>query len=438
MTHRFSLAAFGALAAGSLLLAMQAPHRGAAAPEHWWRGNLHTHSLWSDGNDYPEMIARNYKEAGYHFLALSDHNILAEGERWFDIGSGRGGGAVLQAYRAAWGDSWVERRTEGGKELVRLKPLPEYRSLLEEPGRFLMIPSEEISAAFEKRPIHLNATNIKSLIPPQTGNSVAETIQNNIDAVLKQRAETGQPMFPHLNHPNFGWAVTVEDMLKTPSEQFFEVYNGHPAVHNYGSGERPGMERFWDILLSFRLARGDSPLFGLAVDDAHNHHDFSPKQSNPFRGWVQVRAAHLTPASIVTAMERGDFYASTGVTLSSLKSTPEALEFRIAPEPGVTYVTEFIGTRKGFDTSSSAAAPDSIHPNPASRKYSSDIGVVLATVQGPEARYRFKGDELYVRARVTSSKLQKNPYKEGDTERAWIQPARPGKAGQENGISGGN
>src|SRR5690348_16364915 len=28
----------------------------ASAAEHWWKGNTHTHSLWSDGDDYPEMI----------------------------------------------------------------------------------------------------------------------------------------------------------------------------------------------------------------------------------------------------------------------------------------------------------------------------------------------------------------------------------------------
>ncbi|MEO6434962.1 MAG: hypothetical protein ABIP55_04275, partial [Tepidisphaeraceae bacterium] len=27
------------------------------APPRWWKGNLHTHTLWSDGNDFPEMVA---------------------------------------------------------------------------------------------------------------------------------------------------------------------------------------------------------------------------------------------------------------------------------------------------------------------------------------------------------------------------------------------
>ena len=53
----------------------------------WWKGNLHTHTLWSDGDDFPEMIAESYRQRGYHFLALSDHNLLSRGERWMSLKS---------------------------------------------------------------------------------------------------------------------------------------------------------------------------------------------------------------------------------------------------------------------------------------------------------------------------------------------------------------
>ena len=53
--------------------------RSGGPPSSWWKGNLHTHSLWSDGDDYQEMIVEWYKEQGYHFLALSDHNVVLEG-----------------------------------------------------------------------------------------------------------------------------------------------------------------------------------------------------------------------------------------------------------------------------------------------------------------------------------------------------------------------
>ena len=29
-----------------------------AEEANWWKGNLHTHTLWSDGDDSPEQIAK--------------------------------------------------------------------------------------------------------------------------------------------------------------------------------------------------------------------------------------------------------------------------------------------------------------------------------------------------------------------------------------------
>jgi hypothetical protein len=44
----------------------------------FWRGNLHCHSSRSDGLREPEEAVAAYREAGYHFIALSDHFE----ERW--------------------------------------------------------------------------------------------------------------------------------------------------------------------------------------------------------------------------------------------------------------------------------------------------------------------------------------------------------------------
>ena len=44
---------------------------------NWYRGNLHTHTYWSDGDEFPEMVLDWYKSNGYDFIALSDHNTLA-------------------------------------------------------------------------------------------------------------------------------------------------------------------------------------------------------------------------------------------------------------------------------------------------------------------------------------------------------------------------
>jgi hypothetical protein len=81
----------------------------------------------------------------------------------------------------------------------------------------------------------------------------SEPSQNNVNAVLAQRERIGQPMIPHINHPNFGWALTAEDMMVVRGERFFEVYNGHPGVRNAGDSQRASTERIWDIILTRRL-----------------------------------------------------------------------------------------------------------------------------------------------------------------------------------------
>ncbi|HIG80471.1 MAG TPA: hypothetical protein EYQ62_02235 [Verrucomicrobiales bacterium] len=103
------------------------------AEAQWWKGNLHTHTLWSDGDDYPEQIAKWYKDHGYHFLTLTDHNTLQTGERWSDVMKNRGGPPALAKYQAAWG-KWVQTRERNGRLEVRLKTLEEFRGRLEVPG----------------------------------------------------------------------------------------------------------------------------------------------------------------------------------------------------------------------------------------------------------------------------------------------------------------
>ena len=409
------------LVAGSYLIAVLA---GCSAQTNdsksWFKGNLHTHSLWSDGDDYPEMIIGWYKERGYNFVALSDHNVLAEGERWIDAASSRGGMQALNRYKDVYGDEWVETETRDDTAWVRLKTLSEYRPLFEVKDSFLVIKSEEITDGFEGRPVHMNATNIVKLIEPQRGSSMRDVIQRNVDAVLAQRDSLGVPMFPHINHPNFGWAMTAEDLIALRGEKFFEVYNGHPAVHNYGSDSRPGMERIWDIILTRRLLNNLPLMYGMAVDDSHNYHAFGIEQSNPGRAWVMVLADSLSAEALVEAMDRGDFYGSTGVVLNSVVHTEAHLEISIAPDEDVTYETYFIGTRAGHDsTSTPVQLEDGRY---ITRLYSDEVGDTLAHMSGINPTYAYSGDELYVRAKVVSSRQKENPYREDETEMAWIQP----------------
>jgi hypothetical protein len=383
----------------------------------WWKGNLHTHTFWSDGDDFPETVVQWYQTHGYHFLALSDHNILSQGQRWMAVTDGRRG--AFEKYRDRFGDRWVEtRQNDKGQTEVRLKPLSECRCLFEQPERFLLIQSEEITDK-----AHLNGINLVELIPPQGGPTMAQLLRNNIDAVHAQQEKTGQPVLVHINHPNFQWALTAEDMLELKGTQFFEVYNAHGYVNNDGDKQHASTERMWDILLTKRLAELDTGLmYAVATDDTHNYHKFDPRAANPGQAWVVVRAEQLTPESMIRAMKTGDFYCSTGVTLKDIAFENKTLTVAVDPEPGVTYTTQFIGTRRGYDPASHAVEDAEGKEIRTTRRYSQDIGRVLAQEKGATARYTLKGDEIYVRAKVISSRKNAKSHVPGECESAWVQP----------------
>ncbi len=372
----------------------------------WWKGNLHTHSLWSDGDAFPEVILNWYKENGYDFVALSDHNTLAAAQQWINVDKHAVYQLALNQYQSKFDSSWIEARTIDDSLHVRLKTFEEYKRHLETPGQFLVIQAEEITDHFEDKPVHMNATNLTAYIAPQGGGSVTEVMQRNLNAVLAQRERTGQPILPHLNHPNFLWGITVDDLLGVEGEHFFEVYNGHPAVNNEGDSLHQSTEVMWDILLTARARTGQPLMYGLATDDAHHYHATGLAYSNTGRGWIMVLADSLKPDALIMALEQGRFYATSGVEIKQLDQMPERLSFKIDGAEGVSYTTEFIGTRTGTDT---------------------PVGEVLARSEALEPVYTCSGGEWYVRARVKSTKPKQNPYREGEVETAWVQPIFCGK-----------
>ena len=106
-------------------------------PGRFYKGNLHAHSTVSDGTLPPEEVARLYREAGYDFLAITDHFL---GEYGFPVTDTRPYrregfttllGAELHAPETALGEDWhllavglppdfpPTSAEEGGPELAR-------------------------------------------------------------------------------------------------------------------------------------------------------------------------------------------------------------------------------------------------------------------------------------------------------------------------------
>ena len=90
-------------------------------------------------------------------------------------------------------------------------------------------------------------------------------------------------------------------------------------------------ERIWDELLTDGML-----IYGVSSDDTHHLKVVDRNKSNPGRGWVMVHANELTPKAISDAMDRGDFYATSGVMLGKIELTDKTLKI-VADEPATDH-----------------------------------------------------------------------------------------------------
>ncbi len=286
----------------------------------WVKGNTHAHTNRSDGNEYPHRVARWYQDHGYQFLFITDHDMVTPT-------------APLDADGSA--------------------------------DDFIIIPGEEISLTLGRRQAHVNSLNPRSPAAAKAGATMAETLQNAIDAALRAGG------LPQINHPFRRWSISADDMKGLRGVRLFEVLNMPRESNNFPAGGSGGTEGLWDELLTSGMV-----LYGVAADDSHDFHgEFLPGLAHPGRGWVVARVNQLTAEEVCAALEKGDFYASTGIELADLQVGDREYRLTVKPHRETRYTTFFIG----------------------------GSGRVLAQVDGLDAVYAYRGDETYVRAKVVSS-----------------------------------
>ena len=280
----------------------------------WFKGNIHTHTSEDHGDSKPDAVRRWYRRHGYDFLVLTHHNLLT--------------------------------------------PLHEPRRRSTRP---LLITGEEVSA--EGR-IHVGAIGLSRLVEPVNTPDTVSTLQANIDAILDAGGVAC------INHPNDDWALDHETISQVHGASLLEVFNGVIYCNSFGGPGKFSGEEIWDAVLS-----AGNVIYGVAVDDAHVFKDFAHDLDNPGRGWVMVQAMELTADSIIEGLKSGNFYASTGVTLSSLYVRQQQITIKIDQPGNFVFNTAFVG--RG--------------------------GIVLHEEAGTRPAYRIRGDEGYVRARVMAS-----------------------------------
>lgn len=179
------------------------------APGRFWKGNIHTHSTASDGVRTPEAVCTTYREAGYDFLALTDHFMAKYGFPVVDTRPFRRPGfttilgAELHAPVTSLGETWQ----------ILAVGLPDDFAVLQ-PG--------ETGAALAARAIAAGA-------------------------------------FVDIPHP--GWyALTAEDATTLRGVRAVEVYNHTSQLRT---------ERGDGVYLADQLLAGGRRIGLIALDDAH-------------------------------------------------------------------------------------------------------------------------------------------------------------------------
>lgn len=309
------------------------------------KGQTHVHTSRSyDARTPPEQVVRFYRERGYDFLALTDHNRVT----------------TLEAPDGMLLFAGVELSQNSAQ--CDPKPAPGYRCLFHLSGLFLDPArdgqkGERIPLAY--RPGRLDA------------------YRSQLEIV---RELAGVPV---LNHPLFHFAADgrMVRALAADGVRHVELWNAsldqqHPASRQSAESRA---EALWDEVLS-----QGTRVFGVATDDAHHFADAAERaRVGKFayvgdRAWIMLRA-EKTADAIRAAFSSGDFYASTGVTLASLESRAGVLALSVAPVPGESYSIRFVGKH----------------------------GRELERVSGASARRALGAGEGYVRAVVEDSRGRK-------------------------------
>jgi hypothetical protein len=250
---------------------------------YWYKGNTHSHAKisvgdYDHGDSSPGEVAKWYRQHGYHFVAITDHNRFEDAR---------------------------DLNNEGDESLLVIAGM-EVTSDYLYPG---------VNQQGERR-IHASAINIDTELEWDFDDA-------DKSAIIRLQAERTniQNGLHILNHPNYRFQLELKDIVAAENISHMEIYNAHPRSNHAGhAGFRPGIERLWDQLLST-----DQLVYGVASDDAHDFKWYRQwlryfGAAPPGGAWVMVQSPDFSASGITAAIQDGNFYSSTGVHLRSIEA----------------------------------------------------------------------------------------------------------------------
>lgn len=230
-----------------------------------YKGNLHSHTIHSDGHLRPEEACDLYQKHGYSFLCFSEHDLYTDlsylNTDTFIILPGLEASAVLL-------DSDGNRiKTHHMNGIL---------------GTDQMI--QKASMHFRNR----DALPVSLSSPAWDGGKEAQKLCDT----LRQHG-----CMVTYNHP--AWSrVSPEEFIHTEGISMIEIYN-YDTVNESGTGS----DTFcWDMML-----REGRQVYAFASDDNHNG-----AFEDSCGGWVCVFAEELSRSAIAASLMAGQYYSSSG------------------------------------------------------------------------------------------------------------------------------
>ncbi len=251
-----------------------------------FKGNIHTHSTRSDGAYSPKQVIEAYRERGYDFICLSDHEIYYRSNQ-FDSDTF----LALDGYEMA-----CETGESGCNASFHIHGLLDESLIASQP--------------FAHNEIH-EKPHYHSL----------DTVQNMMD----EMASRGNLII--FNHPNWS-RNTYEELLQLKGYCAVEIYN-HQSQMEEACGYSVS---YWDYLLQH-----GKKVWGIAADDAHGG-NYLNAYSEFFGGFIFVQAENLRQQNIIDAIKQGKFYSSNGPRIDDIRIEDGNLKVRCSPVKRIQFV----------------------------------------------------------------------------------------------------
>lgn len=254
----------------------------------FYRANLHTHSIFSDGRLTPQELKTLYKTAGYSVLAITDHNRLIGYPELCDDDF-----FMLPGVEYDVGDYQCPKSFNRKYYHVNFYP--------EDP--------ENLAMPCYNQKYADNHPNIDYPEQAYVGEPNYERAYERINEVVSEYRKHG--FIAMLNHPT--WSLqNMEDYRKLDLSQFFAM-----EIYNNASYQTEGHYEINSHILD-KLLREGNRLFCTATDDAHNFDFVMPPNHCTCGGFVMIKAEALDHRSIINALKNGSFYASMGPLIEEM------------------------------------------------------------------------------------------------------------------------